>query len=165
MAKAKKPKKQTKNVKKGSKSTKKANKSTKKRGRPVGSKNKKVAEKKNLGGNEMFSFKDPSGLNKTLNAEDYDNMLIKELKSKRKAKEKAAIKDEYDPEFDVEDDGDVYDIEGYDIETPEGFEFEDSAIMPKKSRRKKKRNYYDDLGVDTEFYESDYNIGEFQDYE
>ena len=84
MAKAKKTKKKT-------KITKNPKKTTKRRGRPPGS-----GRKKMLGGkmnSEGFLNKSEStSYEKNLSTDDIDSILIKQLKSNRKAKEKA-IKD------------------------------------------------------------------------
>ncbi|MHA1384806.1 MAG: hypothetical protein ACTSR3_13730 [Candidatus Helarchaeota archaeon] len=149
------------------KKTGKTKKTTKRRGRPPGSKNKKSEVIGISEDNDLLDLNKPSEYGRSLNSEDYDNLLIQQLKSKRKAKEKETFKEDYEPELmDDEEDIDDYDIEGYDIETAEGFEFEElGETIPRKTRKKKKKNYYDDFGIDSEYYESDYNIGEFQDYE
>ena len=169
MTKAKKSKKTKKTTKKSKKSTKNV-KTTKRRGRPPGSKNK---PKKPLGissDEAILSSESLSGYGNKIATEDFDTALIKKLKSKQKAKLAEKIQEEYEPELeDEEDDIETYDIEGYDIETEiatEGYGLEEfGESIPKKAKRKKKKAFSDEIGIDSDFYESDYNIGEFQDYE
>ena len=160
-----KAKKETK-TKKSSKTTTKKTKETKKRGRPPGSKNKPkdIAEISNE--NNILASDSLSNFGSSLKTEDYDQMLIKELKSKQKPKEPEEVSQEYEPEEEEEeDDLDGYDVEGYDIET-EAFEGDDLIeSLPKKGRRRKKKALYEEIGIDEDYYESDYNIGDFQDYD
>jgi hypothetical protein len=156
MAKAKKTKKKTKITK----ITKNPKKSSKRRGRPPGSAKKKGLEEENIR-DGILDTKEVPSYGKNLSTDDYDSILIKQLKSERKAKEKA-FKDEYKEEFEEEEDSDAY-IEGYDIELPEGEEFDEDGIsISKKAKKKKRKNFYDEFGIESEFYDSDYNIGDYE---
>ena len=156
MAKAKKTKKET----KSKKITKNPKKTPKRRGRPPGSVKKKGLKGENIQ-EGIFNSEKSSEYGKNISTDDYDSILIKQLKSNRKAKEKA-FKDEYEEEYEEEEDSDSY-IEGYDIELPEGEEFEEDIMsIPKKARKKRKKNYYDEFGIESEFYDSDYNIGDYE---
>ncbi|NVM01922.1 MAG: hypothetical protein HWN67_06280 [Candidatus Helarchaeota archaeon] len=153
MAKAKKTKKKT-------KITKNPKKASKRRGRPPGSARKRV-----LGGEKdregFLNISEATSYEKNLSTDDFDTILIKQLKNNRKAKEKA-FKDEYEDESEEEEDSDAY-IEGYDIELPGGEEFEEDAMgISKKDKKKKRKNYFDEFGIDSEYYDSDYNIGEYE---
>ncbi|MFX0133636.1 MAG: hypothetical protein ACFFDN_08330 [Candidatus Hodarchaeota archaeon] len=150
-------------TKKIPKITENPKKTLKKRGRPPGSTKKKIIDDGKVRDGLPDTIKDPK-YGKNLSTDDYDSMLIEQLKTNRKAKEKA-FKDEYEiDEIDdeEEEETETY-IEGYDIELPEGEEFEEDLISPpKKGRRKKRKNYYDEVGIETEFYDSDYYIGDYE---
>ncbi len=156
MAKAKKAK----NQNKSKKITKNPKKPPKRRGRPPGSVKTKGLERESIQ-NVILDKNESSSYEKNISKDDYDSILIKQLKSNRKEKEKA-FKDEYEDDNEEDEDSDAF-IEGYDIEMPEGEEFEEDIMsLPKKAKKKRKKNYYDEFGIESEFYDSDYNIGDYE---
>lgn len=139
----------------------------KKRGRPPGKTMSKKGIENIMEQDISLNSDKPPTFNKSLQPEEYDNILLQELKNSHKVKEKTALQKEFSldkeekPE-DLEEEEEDYDIEGYDIELPELEEEleEPNNSMPKRGKRRRKKSSPDSIDIEEDFYESDYFIEE-----